>query len=138
LYDDEMESKLRDYLLEKQALNNWQQDEMAEKLKVPKGTLSRWLSGTNEPKLNSLKLIAEGLGVPLQEVINVVEGKYKPLSSLEREALEIQNRYTKESIALAYEELFGQIQKHTPEKVLKLLKEKDVEEELTPLENETP
>lgn len=122
LYDSCMESKLRDYLLEKQVINKWKQGEMAEQLKVPKGTLSRWLSGQFEPDLPSLRKIAQGLGVSLQEVVDAAEGKFRPMSKFQRDAIEIKNKYDAEAVALAYFELSEKLGAHSPEEVLEALK----------------
>lgn len=107
-YDSSMESKIRDYLLEKQAVNGWKQDEMAGVIGVPKGTLSRWLHGTVLPDYDSMRKIADGLQVPMQEVLDARDGKYKPMSKAKREGVEITKKYDPESVKEAFRAMVGQ------------------------------
>jgi transcriptional regulator with XRE-family HTH domain len=102
-----MKSKIHDFLLEKMAVNGWSQQELADKIGVSKGTISRWINqpGENELDLSSLKKIAAALQLPLQEVVDVTQGIYKPLSKRERDAIEIRKRYDAETIRLAFEQL---------------------------------
>lgn len=93
-----MEPQIRDYLLEKQAINGWTQEEMAAKIGVPIGTLNRWLHGHFVPRYEAMQKIAFGLKVPMQEVLDAREGRYKPLSVAARKALEIRRLYDKEAL----------------------------------------
>ena len=103
IYDPVMEPRIREYLLEKQAIHGWTQEEMASALGVKKPSLNRWLHGHFIPDYESMKKIAAGLGVPIQEVLDARDGKYQPMSQAEREALEIGKKYSPEAILVAVE-----------------------------------
>src|SRR5882757_6447833 len=97
-----MKNKIPDYLLEKMAIHDWTQQELADKVGVSKGTISRWINQPGDLDVSSMKKIASGSKVPLQEILDVMEGQYTPLSKAERGAIEIRNKYDAEAIGLAF------------------------------------
>jgi transcriptional regulator with XRE-family HTH domain len=99
-----MASPFSRFLLDKMAEKNWNPSQLANAVGVHRGTVGRWIKEGLLPSFETMKKIAKGLGVPLQVVIDAVEGRYDSLSDYEREAVEITRRYAKESIKLAYEQ----------------------------------
>jgi transcriptional regulator with XRE-family HTH domain len=119
-----MDSKIREYLLEKQAMNGWKQDDMAAALGVPKATLSRWLHGHFLPGYEAMKKIAKGLKVPLQEVLDAREGRYVPMREAERQAIEINNKYGTDAVlAAASEEVLKILSPHLTKQQQDILRE---------------
>jgi transcriptional regulator with XRE-family HTH domain len=89
-----MSSSFSEYLLEKMALLELEKDaDLARKLDFSRATINRWLHEKVTPGYTSMRKIAKNLGVPIQEVIDAVEGKYIPISEGERNAIVVEKRY---------------------------------------------
>lgn len=96
-----METPFARFLLDKMAEKNWNSSQLANAIGVHRGTVGRWIKEDLLPSFETMKKISKGLSVPLQTVIDAVEGRYDSMTRYEREAVEIINRYAKESIKLA-------------------------------------
>jgi transcriptional regulator with XRE-family HTH domain len=100
-----MDTTFADYLREKMAEMDLNDSQLARKIDVHRGTVGRWLNEGILPEYPNMKKAAEGLGVPIQEVIDAVEGRYKPLTEMQRQALTLKRKYTPEDIAELVKEL---------------------------------
>lgn len=104
MYDSSMSKEIvptnsfRDYILEKLAISGETHESLAKRIGVAKSTVSTWINEGLLPKYPTMKKVSKGLGVPLEEVINAVEGDYKPISKVQREVLEIQKKYSEDTI----------------------------------------
>lgn len=47
----------------------WSQDELAKKLKVAKASISRWFSGSSQPRARKVVAMARVLGVKREELL---------------------------------------------------------------------
>lgn len=100
-----MSNSFADYLYEKMAQNDWNDSQLARKIGVHRGTVSRWLKEGKQPELANIRKVAKGLSVAIDEVMAAIEGRYKVMSADERDALEILNRYSPQAIKLAASKL---------------------------------
>ena len=64
----------QDNLVQLRKLNRITQEELAEKTGVTRQTVAKWESGDSEPTLEKSKLLAEALGVSLDDLVNFDSG----------------------------------------------------------------
>lgn len=60
----------KDNLIALRKLNNLSQEELAEKLKISRQTLSKYETGESLPDIDKCKLLAEIFGVSLDDLVN--------------------------------------------------------------------
>ena len=72
-YGEDIQSAIADMLRAERAIQELTMDELAERAKMPKITLHRYMKGQRDIPLKALATICKALGVPMGEIIERAE-----------------------------------------------------------------
>lgn len=96
-----MTEEFSDWLQRQLDRKGWSQAEFSRRANVDTGSISRWLAGTTRPDTRRCRLIAEALGVPLDEVYALAghPSGYEPPARIEADPVALM----REAIAIVEE-----------------------------------